>query len=361
MSQKITFYPLGNAESVLLELGNGKNVLFDFADTHTGDFADKRINLTMVLRGIKTFDVVSFSHAHDDHVKGAKDFFEFDHAIKYQGDGRAKIKELWVSSAFILDSELDSEDAGVIRQEARYRLKKGYGIKVFAAPDKLDKWLEANGLSTDDSEHPIVHAGTLLDNKSHSLGDEVEFFVHAPFSEDAEDVEDKNEPSIVLQVRLHNSHCLTNIFMTGDTPHGVLEKIVNRSETNGNKEYLRWDIYDVPHHCSYTGLNDEKGDYRTTPTEEVKNLLSSYSENDAVMIASCKPIADNADDNQPPHLEAQRAYQHFSGGKRFYATMEYPTKSNPKPLCYSIDSRGIQLSPKVSSTLIQSPAPRAGL
>lgn len=33
------------------------------------------------------------------------------------------------------------------------------------------------------------------------------------------------------------------------------------------------------------------------------------------MIASCKPIADNADDNQPPHLEAQRAYQHFSGGK----------------------------------------------
>lgn len=361
MSQKITFYPLGNAESVLLELGNGKNVLFDFADTHTGDSADKRIDLAKELRGIKTFDVVSFSHAHDDHVKGAKDFFEFDHAIKYQGEGRAKIRELWVSSAFILDSELDSEDARVIRQEARYRLKNGYGIKIFSAPDKLDKWLEENGLSTDDSDHPIVHAGTLLDNKSHSLGDEVEFFVHAPFSEDAEDVEDKNEPSIVLQVRLHNSYCLTNIFMTGDTPHDILEKIVNQSETNGNEEYLRWDIYDVPHHCSYTGLSDEKGDYWTTPTEEVKKLLTSYSENDAVMIASCKPIADNADDNQPPHLEAQRAYQHFSGGKKFYATMEYPTKSNPKPLRYSIDSRGIQLSPIISSTLIQSPAPRAGL
>lgn len=52
-----------------------------------------------------------------------------------------------------------------------------------------------------------------------------------------------------------------------------LKKIVNRSETNGNEEYLRWDIYDVPHHCSYTGLSDEKGDYWTTPTEEVKNCF----------------------------------------------------------------------------------------
>jgi len=115
MSQKITFYPLGNAESVLLELSNNKNVLFDFADTHSNDVNDKRIDLTKELSGKKSFDVVVFSHAHDDHVKGSKDFFEFDHALKYQGNNRVKIKELWISSAFILDSDLDSEDARVIR------------------------------------------------------------------------------------------------------------------------------------------------------------------------------------------------------------------------------------------------------
>jgi ribonuclease BN (tRNA processing enzyme) len=360
MSQTITFYPLGNAETILLELNNNKTILFDFADTHTNDVIDKRIDLAKELRSKKSFDVVVFSHAHDDHVKGSKDFFEFDHAQKYQGDNRAKIHELWVSSAFILDSDLDSEDARVIRQEARYRLKKGYGIKVFSEPDKLDKWLEANNLSTDDSANSIIHAGTLIDSSKHNLGDEIQFFVHAPFSEDAEDVEDKNEPSIVLQVRLFNVLRETNIMITGDTPHDVLEKIVNRSEANGNKEYLKWDIYDIPHHCSYTGLNDEKGEYWTTPTDEVKKLLSDYSQDGSVMVASCKAIAESADDNQPPHIEAKRAYVNFSGKKKFWATMEYPKKDNPKPLRYTIDSRGISECVSVSNKFIQSPAPRAG-
>jgi len=341
MSQVITFYPLGNAESVLLELSNSKTVLFDFADTHTTDESDKRINLTKELLSKQSFDVVVFSHAHDDHVKGSKDFFEFDYARKYQGENRAKIKELWVSSAFILDSDLDSEDARVIRQEARYRLKNGYGIKVFSEPDKLDKWLAENGLSTDDSVHPIIHAGTLIDSKQHDLGDEIQFFVHAPFSEDAEDVEDKNEPSIVLQVRLFNPRRETNIMITGDTSHEVIEKIVYRSEANGNTEYLNWDIYDVPHHCSYTGLSDEKGERMTTPTNEVKKLLSEYCQDNSVMVASCRAIEECIDDNQPPHIEAKRAYVNYSRGKKFWATMDYPKKDNPKPLKYRIDSFGI--------------------
>lgn len=31
MSQTITFYPIGNAETCLLKLGNGKKILFDYA------------------------------------------------------------------------------------------------------------------------------------------------------------------------------------------------------------------------------------------------------------------------------------------------------------------------------------------
>jgi len=360
MSQTITFYPLGNAESALLELSNSKKILFDFADTHTDDLSDKRINLTRELKGKKSFDVVVFSHAHEDHVKGAKEFFEFDHAAKYQGDGRVKIKELWVSSAFVLEKSLDSEDARVIRQEARHRLRNGYGIKVFAKPDELDAWLEANGLSTDDSANSIIHAGTLLDDSLHNLGNEIQFFVHAPFSEDAGDATDKNEPSIVMQVRLKNMTRETNIFITGDTPHSVLAKIANRSENNGNKEYLYWDIYDIPHHCSYTGLSGEKGDYRTTPTDEVKRLLGTYARQGAVMIASCKPVADSADDDQPPHIEAKRAYTHFSNNKEFVATMEHPSKTAPKPIRYKIDYFGIQQEQVKSSNIITSPAPRAG-
>lgn len=124
-------------------------------------------------------------YAHDDHVKGSKDFFYLDHAKKYQGEGRKKISELWVSSAFILDTDINSEDVRVIRQEARHRLKEGYGIKVFSEPDKLSDWLEENEIEPNDRKDFIVHAGTLL--KCPKLGKDIEIFVHAPFSSDSED------------------------------------------------------------------------------------------------------------------------------------------------------------------------------
>ena len=92
-----------------------------------------------------------FSHAHEDHTKGASDFFYLDHAQKYQSNSRAKIKELWVSAAFLLDTDLDNgSDAKIIRAEARHRLKNKYGIKVFAAPDSLSNWLKDQDIALDD-------------------------------------------------------------------------------------------------------------------------------------------------------------------------------------------------------------------
>ena len=225
MGQTITFFPEGNAECVLLELNNGKRMLMDYANMHSSD--SRYTDLTESLKNVDTFDVVMFTHPHDDHVKGAADFFYFNHAIKYRTGERAKIKELWISAAFFLDVN-PCEDARVIRQEARYRLKEcgGKGVKIFAAPGSLTSWLEKNELSTNENDHPIIHAGTLLDSSQHDLGDEISIFVHAPFSEDAEDVDNRNDPSIVIQIALENTTQTTNMFITGDTPHTVLDKIV---------------------------------------------------------------------------------------------------------------------------------------
>ncbi|MCL2603362.1 MAG: hypothetical protein FWD90_02665 [Defluviitaleaceae bacterium] len=355
MSQKITFYPVGNADSCLLELSNNKKMLFDFANYYTGKDDDKRTDLVKELKKCSSFDVVQFSHAHDDHVKGSKDFFYLDHAKKYQGEGRKIITELWVSSAFILDTDIESEDVRVIRQEARHRLKEGYGIKVFSEPESLSDWLKENDIEPDERKDFIVHAGTLL--KCTNLGKEIEIFVHAPFSADSEEATDKNEPSIVLQLRLTNDEHTTKILMTGDSKYSILEHIVDVSKANGNEEYLHWDIYKIPHHCSYTGLASEKGETRTTPIPQVQELLKLGNEG-AVLIASCDPITS---DTSPPHIQAKRAYKHYSDNKTLWATMEYPpnTKS-PKPLRYEIDELGISELKHFASPAISSPAPRAG-
>lgn len=375
MSQTITFYPLGNAETVLLELSNGKKLLFDYANMNSGKADDKRYKIANEFKRHKEFDVVMFSHSHEDHVQGAGAFFWFDHADKYQSNDRIKIKELWVSSAFILDSDSEDnelcEDARIIRQEARYRLRKGYGLKVFSKADGLDNWLSSQGLSTDDSKYPIYHAGTLLKGTSSWLSEEIQFFIHAPFSADADDVEDRNDPSIVMQVRLFNNEKVypynrraTNIFITGDTPHSVLEKVVDFSEANGNAEYLKWDIYDIPHHCSHTGLADESGadrsDSTTQPTKQVKKLIKDYASTNGLFVASCASFSSGS---KPPCIHAKKAYIAFGGSdKRFFATMDYPdfNSSAPKPLSITIDHTGLSVDRTKTDSLVSNPAPRAG-
>ena len=48
---KVTFYPIGNADGCLIELDNGRNIVFDFADVASKtDDEDKRIDLEKALR-----------------------------------------------------------------------------------------------------------------------------------------------------------------------------------------------------------------------------------------------------------------------------------------------------------------------
>lgn len=365
MGQSITFYPEGNAECVLLELSNGKRMLMDYADMHNKD--DRYANLPRLFADIDTFDVVMFSHPHDDHVKGAADYFFFKHALRYQNGKRAKIKNLWISAAFLLDVN-PCEDARVIRQEARYRLKEcnGEGVKIFAAPDTLSSWLKDNGLSEEEISQSIVHAGALLKNSDHNLGNEISIFVHAPFSEDADDADSRNDPSIVLQISLTNSKQQTDILITGDTPYDVLDKIIERSEENGNDDHLKWDLYDIPHHCSYTGLSSERGDKITEPTENIKRLLGEYGQENSFLVASCRAFLDvDEDDNQPPHIEAKEAYIKHSKNsdetdKKLFVTSEYRGKINPKPLHFKIDETGIREDMRIKPSFISSPASRAG-
>lgn len=362
MSQKLTFYPLGNAETCLLELSNGKKLLFDYAAMNDGSATDERIDLRKQLSEIKEFQVVMFSHAHQDHTKGASEYFYLDHAEKYQSDDRAKIDELWISSAYILDTDLENgTDAKIIRDEARYRLKEGYGIKVFADPDSLTSWLDTHNILYKDIEHLVVHAGNTI--TSDELGDEIEFFVHAPFSDDCDDVQDKNDPSIVLQVRLYNSATETNILITGDTPYTVLDKIVDVSKNNDNEGYLAWDLYDIPHHCSYTGLNqkNEEDTYRITPSENVQWLLKQASKN-AKMVASCDKVTE---ETAPPHIIAKRAYEHHTTSDvKLLITMEHCPNNGgkPTPIVFEIDSLGITLkSDNPQANYLKTSAPRAGL
>ncbi len=363
---KLNFYPSGNADTCLIELESGKMLLFDYANMRDRENeSDLRIDLSTELHNALEaakrdyLDVVAFTHGDDDHIHGSTEFFHLEHADKYQGDGRIKIRELWVPAALILEDGVDDE-CRILRTEARDRLKRGEGIRVFSRPDALADWLANNGTSLDARRHLITNAGGLVPGFD-KQADGVEFFVHSPFSKHCDDQDiDRNTTSLVVQLTFNTE---TKVLMTADTPYEVWEDIVQITKAHKNDIRLVWDVYKLPHHCSYTSLAEEKGKTKTEPVEDVKWLLNQ-SQQSAIIVSPSDPIT-NEDTVQPPHMQAHNCYKDYVAkiSGEIKVTMEHPSKDKPEKLVIEIDRFGARPLKRISGAaaiITSRPAPRAG-
>jgi len=363
---KLNFYPLGNADSCFVELGSGKMLLFDYANLRDPENeSDLRIDLSAELHNTLEaaerdyLDVVAITHGDDDHIHGASEFFHLDHAEKYQGEGRIKIHELWVPAALILEEGVEDE-CRILRAEARYRLIRGEGIRVFSRPEALADWLEENGTDLDARRHLITNAGCLVPGFD-KQADGVEFFVHSPFSQHCDDQDiDRNTASLVMQLTFNTE---TKMLMTADTPYDVWEDIVKITKAHGNHIRLAWDVYKLPHHCSYTSLAEEKGENKTEPVEDVKWLLNQGQQR-AIIVSTSDPIP-NEDTVQPPHMQAHNCYEDYTAkiSGQIMVTMEHPSKDKPQKLVIEIDQFGARPVKRIwgaAAVITSRPAPRAG-
>ena len=367
----ITFYPLGNADSIKVELANGRNLLFDYANTRDPDDDDDlRIDLAEQLRkelakaDRDSFDIVAFTHLDDDHVSGAPSFFFLEHASKYQGDDRVRIKELWVPAAAIIEKGL-SGDKRIVQAEARYRLVKGEGIRVFSRPELLEEWLHDHGLTLRDREHLITDAGQLIPGFCREE-DELEFFVHSPFAMrlDDDEVVDRNRDALVVQGTFVRWGTETKVILASDVDHEVIADIVAITRARGRDERLEWDVVKLPHHCSYLSLGPDKGTQKTEPTENVKWLYEEQGQVLRRVISTSKPIPDD-DTEQPPHRQAANYYRDLIAQKHgeFLVTMEHPRESAPEPLVIEVSGRGAAVRKAIKSgvaAVVSRPSPRAG-
>lgn len=351
---KLTFFPLGNADCCLIDLDNGKKLLFDYAATRDpSDDKDLRIDLPARLREDldaahrTSYDMVAFSHLDKDHYQGASDFFHLRHAKKYQDGNRIKIDIMWVPAAIITEDGVEDAEGKIVQAEARYRLKEKSGIRVFSRPDRLKKWLEKNGLTLDDVRHLITDAGRTAPEFGINE-DGVEFFIHSPFAKRLNEttLEDRNEDSLVLQATFRCNRVDTKAILAADTPHEALADIVNITKAKGNEDRLQWDIVKLPHHCSYLSLGPDKGKDKTTPVDEVKWLYEDQGRDASIIISTSKPIPtkgteEDRDDN-PPHRQAAAYYRDVQNNHNgdFIVTMEYPDESSPKPLIIEMTAGG---------------------
>ncbi len=377
MTAILTFHPLGNADCTRFDLADGKKLLIDYADMRNPDDRwDRRIDLPAELRSDLRaaqrdyYNVAGYTHLDDDHCRGSADFFWFEHAAKYQTEDRIKIRELWVPAAAILEDGLD-DCARVIRQEARYRLKKGSGIRVFSRPTKLKAWLEANGLTLESRAHLITDAGQFVPGFSLSGPERVQFFIHSPFGwrQNDNEVVDRNQDSIVFQATFLEGTRQTRALFMADIDYESIEQIVKTSRRHNNEERLLWDMLKNAHHCSYKAIGPDKGVDETKPTEEVKWLCETQGQERCTIMSSSESIpikgTDEDKDVQPPHRQAAAYYKRVAAAKdgQFKVTMDLPSSSKPKPTKIEITDRGARLltvSATVGATSIVSTPVRAG-
>jgi hypothetical protein len=275
-----------------------------------------------------------------------------------------------VPAAAIVEDGLD-DCARVIRQEARHRLKMGQGIRVFSRPGHLKKWLEDNGLTLESRQHLITDAGKYVPGFSKFGTERAEFFIHSPFAWRLNDNEviDRNQDSIVFQVTFLEGGRETYALFMSDINYDSIIEIVDTTRRHNNHDRLLWDIFKVPHHCSYTALSHTKGADETEPVAEVKWLCETQGRERHTMMSTSWsiPIAGTADDEdvQPPHRQAAAYYKRVARGKdgQFKVTMDLPSSSAPKPSQIEITDRGARLlsiSATVGATSIISRPARAG-
>lgn len=380
---QVIFYLVGNGDATQIVLSRGRRVLFDFShcdgaeDTNTPEIdLKRRLKEDLKAANRDYFDVVAFTHADLDHIQGSTEFFELQHAKKYQGEGRIKIRELWVPAAMLLeeaDKDHQQEASVLLRQEARHRLLEGKDILVFSKPQALAEWLEpllkARGEPASARDHLFIDAGTIVPGFS-LAADSVEFFCHSPYIKHCDEGDIiRNRASLVFNVRFRANGAHYDFLEVGDATWEEIEDIVNTTRYHKNDDRLAWDLYNIPHHCSYLALNEagQKGERETEPKPLVKELLLQ-GKSDAYIVSCSKPIPDireSYEQVQPPHIQARKAYERHLReihGRKFLVTMEEPNGYKPEPIIFEITSGGLtwKRSQIGAPAIFTSVPPRAG-
>ena len=227
MNTKITFYPVGNGDCDILEFANGTKMMIDCnfrsasedEDNDQYDVISDLLDNKLIAKkhGLPFLPAFVLTHPDEDHCRGFEDKFyihknpEIEKEKPSQKDKDAKkilIGELWYSPRVFTEHQNDlSTDAKAFKKEADRRMelykknspdanKDGNRIRIigYSDTDKLE------GIPDD----RISAAGSSITEINGKTYSDLRIFVHAPFKDSIEK-DDRNETSIVFQIRVDTS------------------------------------------------------------------------------------------------------------------------------------------------------------
>lgn len=349
MKHSIKFYPVGNGDCDLITIGGAnKKMMFDCnfrqkaEDDNDemydvlGDLLDNE--LTTKKCGLPFLDAFLLTHPDQDHCRSFADKFYLGDpdavSQSAKDDKKILIGELWYSPRVFeeLTGDLNA-DAKAFKKEAKRRMdlyksdskkadKDGNRIRIIGWTDNPD----LKGL-----EDRIVTPGNTISSINGSSCRYFEMFIHAPFKDDIEG-EDRNMTSIAAQLRFKsdkNSTDIARVFFGGDTEWRVIERIMKETTDD---DYLKWDLMEAPHHCSYKFFADD----RENDANQASLDFLEKSEDGAFVVSSSKVVKKNSDN--PPCQKAKNRYTDRVGESNFFCTSGEKEDDTGEPIVFDIEN-----------------------
>lgn len=289
--------------------------------------------------------VFALTHPDKDHVLGFAELLN-----------KVDIGEIWHTPRIFRDQsdeEALCDDAKAFRKEAHRRRKKiGENPQSIKSGDRLrvighdDVMLEEDYKKLPDScksrpGHKVSSADGV------ELGEHFQAFVHAPFKEDQ--AKDRNNTSLALNIVLWEGKKYGQFFFFGDREYPTIKRIFEiTEEREKNVGYLSWDVMLCAHHCSKAVMHwQDEGDKDEMFKKDIMDYFKKYSRDGAgYIVASSHSDFTDGDGDNPPHKKARKRYEEIVKAGRFICVHEYPSKKNPEPLVFTVDSNGFAFDDK---------------
>jgi hypothetical protein len=331
-TNSIKFYPVGNGDTSLLTLSENQHILIDCkidndASTNKDKF-DIKEDLNSLLPkngdGRSHLDVFILTHPDNDHCAGFKDNFFCDDPANYDQNAKDRkaiiIDELWFSNT-LFDRFKDplSEAAKNFKAEAKRRkdLFKKDPEKGKLAGNRIVLIDFKDDCKDDGLDSLILEPGTSTNVFNTKTKSDFSIFVHGPFKTPTPDSQDRNETSVIMQIRFGSSAdpMQALAFLAGDADYNRFKRLLDERDD----ESIQWDLLLSPHHCSWTFFNMTPQAEYPDPQESAIEYLKRQR-GSGIVVASCKEILNN--DDNPPHYQAKKEYLKEIEEDDFYSTAD---------------------------------------
>ncbi len=339
---RVTFFPSGNGDAVLLESGDCKIMTdINYRSGTQNDDDDECPDYGPDIREAcnqDMLDVFVLTHPDEDHCRGVGNVFYLGPPEHWdddpdEGDTLILIKELWCSP-YAASPHYATDDTKPMINEIKRRKK----LQGTAAGNQVGNKLK------------------ILTTDTHSSGDvgAFQWTLIAPTKDEADiPPPDKdgtrhsaNSSSLCIVWSLNVLGYDNRIMLLGDATLEVLER-VNRDVSD---EILEWNVLLAPHHCSRRsiGVVYDKGTEKEkfVPSEGAEAALS-HVKDDGQVVASSRRFKRGGP--TPPSLDAKKRYLRILAGDsdpgddeedRFHVTAGKTPKDEPQKVVFDFTRSG---------------------